>query len=205
LKRALITQRHDPVEGRDETRDALDIRFADLLWQMGFLPIPVCSTVSDPQRYVAALAPDVIILTGGNDIGTAPDRDNTEAALLDLATQDRLPVFAVCRGLQMVNHTQGGTTVALPGHVATRHIVRGPLVPQGREVNSYHGQCVMPQGLGRDLEALAYAPDGSVEALRHIYLPWLAVMWHPERESTPDPQDMALIKRHLDQTTGETL
>ena len=29
--------------------------------------------------------------------------------------------------------------------------------------------------------ALAHAPDGHVEAMQHMHLPWLGMMWHPER------------------------
>lgn len=200
MKRVAITQRVDAIAGRDETRDGVDIRFARMLWDMGFLPMPVSSAVPDKAAYVAGLAPDAIVLTGGNDIGTAPDRDAMERALLGYAAMARLPVFGVCRGMQMMNVYQGGSLVVIDGHVATRHRVSGVLWPEAREVNSYHSIAVLPEFLGRDLEILATASDGSVEAMRHVVLPWLAVMWHPERETPFEKDDLGMMRRHLGQT-----
>ncbi|MCG5531304.1 gamma-glutamyl-gamma-aminobutyrate hydrolase family protein [Halorhodospira halochloris] len=50
---------------------------------------------------------------------------------------------------------------------------------------------------GDDLEALAWAEDGSVEALRHSDLPWLGIMWHPERDTPTAEADRKLITTHL--------
>jgi len=197
VKRILMSQRSDAVPGRDEVRDGLDIRFAGLVWDLGFAPIPVSSAVPDPRAYVDSLRPDAILLTGGNDIGTMPARDATEAALLDHAAQTGVPVFALCRGLQFLNHYQGGALTPASGHVATRHRISGPLAPRGREVNSYHNIGIRPEGLGRDLIALATADDGGIEAACHRHLPWLGVMWHPEREPTPEPEDLRLMRAHL--------
>ncbi len=200
MKRLVISQRVDAIAGRDEVRDGLDIRFAQMFWDIGFVTLPMCSTLRDKAAHVAALAPDAIVLSGGNDIGAAVNRDETEHALLDHAAATGVPVFALCRGLQMLNVYQGGTLAKITGHVAQRHIVTGPLYPDGREVNSFHDNCILPEGLGRDLEVLAQAPDGTIEAVRHVSLPWLAVMWHPERETPHAVSDIDLMRRHLTQT-----
>lgn len=193
-KRVLVSQRQDRLEGRDETRDGVDVRFAPILWDMGFVPVPMANMVPDAAAYVAALAPAAILLTGGNDIGTAPQRDDTDGAMLAYAARHRLPVFAVCRGLQFMNHYQGGQAVPVTGHVATRHRIQGPLAPQGRQVNSYHGQAIPADGLGRDLVPLAICDAGHIEAARHATLPWVGVMWHPERDTPPDPKDITLMR-----------
>ena len=46
---------------------------------------------------------------------------------------------------------------------------------------------------GAGLEALQWAPDGTVEALRHRTLPILCVQWHPERLSLPGAADGQLL------------
>lgn len=200
MKRVIISQRSDALPDRVETRDSLDERLAAILWSLGFLPIPICNAINAHTEYLRALKPDAVLLSGGRDIGTTPLRDAMEAATLDLATARRLPVFGLCRGMQMLNHHQGGRSITGSGHVACRHIIQGPLFSAPLEVNSYHDQFIAQSGLAPTLEALAFAPDGTVEALHHRDLPWLGVMWHPERDTPPDPATLRLISAHLNPT-----
>ena len=196
--RIAISQRRDAVAGRDEVRDALDARLTGLLWELGFLPLPLASGVAKPADYLAALAPDGVLLSGGNDIGTTPARDALEWAALEYATAHGLPVLGLCRGMQMLNHFQGGALRPVSGHTAVRHRVTGPLVgPDGREVNSYHDQGLLDADLGDALDAVARTDDGVVEALRHRERPWLGIMWHPERDTPVASADRELITRHF--------
>jgi putative glutamine amidotransferase len=192
--RIAVSQRCDAVAGRDEVRDALDQRLAALLWELGFLPLPLASGISAPADYLAALAPDGILLSGGNDIGSAPLRDALEKAALDYAVQHGLPVLGICRGMQFINQYRGGSLRSVPGHTAVRHRVFGSLVGDaGREVNSYHDHGLLNADLGSALEAVAWADDGVVEALRHRERPWLGIMWHPERDTPTDSIDKDII------------
>ena len=204
-----MTQRRDAIAGRDETRDALDVRLGGLLWTLGFLPIPLCSAIASAcgdttedaraaAEYLDALAPEGIVLSGGNDIGQAPERESLERAALAYARLHRVPVLGICRGMQMIHVHQGGELMPQIGHVAVAHTVTGGWLEKGRRtVNSYHDQGVSGNALGDDLEALAWAEDGSVEALRHCDLPWLGIMWHPERDTPTAEADQKLITNHL--------
>lgn len=197
-RRIAISQRQDVVAGRNEIRDALDQRLPKLLWELGFLPLPLVSGLPHPADYLTALAPDGLLLSGGNDIGSAPARDKLETTALEYAATNGLPVLGLCRGMQMINHFQGGSLRPLNGHTAVRHRVRGPLVgDNGHEVNSYHDHGLLEADLGDELEAMAWADDGIVEALRHRRLPWLGIMWHPERDTPVAPADQELITRHF--------
>ena len=194
-----ISQRHDPIAGRDEIRDALDNRLGQLLWSLGFMPIPLVSGTDSLDAYLSDLMPDGLLLSGGNDLGSAPARDALELAALRYATEHHLPVLGICRGMQMINHFQGGQLSSVAEHTAVRHRVIGPLFasPTGREVNSFHNFGITPSGLGRDLEALAWSQDGVIEALRHQQRPWLGVMWHPERDTLVTNDDQTMIKQHF--------
>ena len=98
----------------------------------------------------------------------------------------------------MMNIYQRGSLEPSEGHVSTRHYITGEFCPQGREVNSYHNFLISKETLGQSLEILAIAEDGCVEAFRHISLPWLAIMWHPERENPISKEDLEVLYSHLD-------
>ncbi len=197
-RRIVISQRRDAVADRDEVRDALDVRLAGLLWDLGFLPLSLASGVADPHEYLAALAPYGVLLSGGNNIGSAPARDALEYVALEHAVAHDLPVLGICRGMQFLNHYQGGSLQPVTGHTAVRHHVHGPLVgDDGREVNSYHDQGLLDADLGDALEAVAWTDDGVVEALCHRSRPWLGIMWHPERATPVAGADRELITRHF--------
>ena len=63
--------------------------------------------------------------------------------------------------------------------MATTHRVR--CGSNTATVNSWHTLAIT--SVPPDWIALAFADDETVEAMRHRMLPWLGVMWHPERES----------------------
>lgn len=199
MKRILISQRLDAVPGRDEERDALDVRWAQLLFSLGFLPIPVCSALAGQPDYLAQLQPDAIVLSGGNNIGQASARDTLETQLLDYAKAQQLPVLGVCRGMQMLNHYLGGSLVTVNGHVATRHALQGAWAQQYgyQQVNSYHNQAITRATLAAELDVLATSSDGVIEAVQHSDLPWLGIMWHPEREAHLQSADQQLLSQHF--------
>ena len=200
MKLALVTQRVEPDNAYGERRDALDQRWASMLQAAGFHAVSIPnSTTDDFPKLMERLSPDLIVLSGGNSIpvdgtvpeGAAPDRDALEAKLVDLAMSHGVPVAGICRGMQMLNVHFGGTLRRGEGHVATRH----PLKGEGPEdVNSYHDYGILPPDLAPVLEAMAWAPDGSVEAIRHRSERIAGIMWHPEREGEFVSSDLAWLK-----------
>jgi putative glutamine amidotransferase len=190
--------------------------YAEQVTAAGGIPV-----LLPPLPGVAAAADrlDGLLLTGGGDIdpgryGAQPHprtsrvsgpRDAAELELLDAATQERLPVLGVCRGMQLVNVARGGTLCQhLPddaGHALApgmfgSHPVRvaagtrlaGILGANGDgvDVPTAHHQAV--DRLGDGLVASAWAEDGVVEAVEagaggDPFL--LAVQWHPEAGTDP--------------------
>lgn len=195
MKKILISQRRDPVPGRDEERDGMDVRLAKIFFDLGYLPIPLCSELYEAENYIEAFQADAILINSGNDIGEYPQRDQLEVRLLDYAKTHSIPVFAICRGTQLINQYCGGSLVPVTGHVATRQTLQGEWAKQHgyTDVNSYHNFAITQETLGEGLEVLAYTQDGVVKAIKHKKFPWLGIMWHPEREANLPETDKKLL------------
>ncbi|NWD23852.1 gamma-glutamyl-gamma-aminobutyrate hydrolase family protein [Pseudomonas yamanorum] len=204
--RIAITQRVEQIPGHDERRDCLDQRWSTLMENLGIDLVPVPNGMSSVGGWLERQNVAGLILSGGNDlthlpgaVNTSPERDSTEVALLGKASEMNLPVLAVCRGMQMLNHFLGGSLTPLQGHVNCTHAIHGreqsPLMAAYRQVNSFHGWGIQPDDLAENLVAQAWADDGSIEAFIHSYHPWTAIMWHPERPSANTILDAKLIRQ----------
>jgi putative glutamine amidotransferase len=164
---------------------------------------------------------DGVLLTGGGDVlpslygepahptfseAEEPGRDAFELKLAAEATAADLPLFAVCRGIQVLNVSRGGTLVQdIPSQIVSpgahkvseppdtiAHAVRvtdgsllqelmGDKVSGGAAclVNSRHHQAV--KAVGHGLVVTATAPDGVIEAVEDPSKRFcLGVQWHPE-------------------------
>jgi len=158
---------------------------------------------------------DGLMLTGGSDIDPArygqenrgsenPDRlrDQRETALLEDALPRDIPVFAICRGMQLLNVHLGGTLIQhIEGHrVREQPDVHSVDITAGTQlatilsageyrVNSRHHQCV--DRVGNGLVVAARAGD-IVEALEMPAKRFvIAVQWHPEdRIDTADDRKL---------------
>jgi putative glutamine amidotransferase len=174
---------------------------------------------------------DGLVLSGGVDIhpefyggsleypktpqqGWERGRDGFEQEALQWAWRRGLPVLGVCRGLQLINVTLGGTLVQDLGVGDDIHegimgvdkchevmVRRDTLLAEvlGRVsgmANSAHHQAV--DGLGAGLRVNCQAVDGTIEGLE-----WeepegksfmLAVQWHPERMYADELEDDFLYR-----------
>ncbi len=201
--RVALTMRITGATGYPEPRDSISHDWLALLAEWDMSPLLVPNIVNSAASYLDGLDPDLLVFTGGDDLGTMPERDAVERTLFDHALARGLPTLGVCRGMQLVNDIQGGRTEKIEGHVATAHGVT--VEPSWRaqydvktEVNSYHGLGIAPGDLGADLEAGAVDAEGYIEALFHREKPVAAIMWHPERAGAP-ANDRAMITRLAEQ------
>jgi putative glutamine amidotransferase len=149
-----------------------------------------------PERYGEEILPHA-------HVEVSPERDAMEWSLLDGAREANVPVWGVCRGLQMLNVYLGGSlwqdlptqfpsqihhsVTETPDLLAHTVQVIEPGAPLGERltrdvplVNSRHHQAV--KRLGDGLIPVALSPDGLIEA---VFLKdgdwWMrGVQWHPE-------------------------
>ncbi len=166
-----------------------------------------------------------LLLTGGGDVSPAlyggepgggrdavdPLRDAFELALLAVARERGLPVFAICHGMQLLNVARGGSlrqrlAPAVAGRHGTsaawtRHPVRlrrdsrlAAVAKDGalRACSSHHQQAVAR--LGSELVETGWSEDGLVEAIEEAGPRWIVgVQWHPEDTSERDAEQQGLF------------
>lgn len=194
MKTVGITQRVmvDPKHG--ERRDALDQRWPRFLAAVGLVGVPLPNRPELAVRVAAELELAGLVLTGGNDLaaygGDAPERDATEAALIEWARGRAVPVMGVCRGMQVILHGFGAELERAQGHVTASHAALIDGAP--RNVNSYHN--FMVRKTVPALRVWGTAWDGSIEAIRHDREPIVGVMWHPERVDPFEVRDISLFR-----------
>jgi gamma-glutamyl-gamma-aminobutyrate hydrolase PuuD len=198
--RIALTMRITDAPDNDEPRDAIAHDWISRLADWEAEPVLIPNGLPDPAGYMRHMAPDVLIMSGGDDPGDGTARDRTEAALLEWALAENLPVLGVCRGMQVINRHFGGKESPVKGHVACSHEVTFPS-PAWRDIygektrtNSFHGLAIPEDGLGQGLVAAAIDAEGRIEAFQYTDKPVAGVMWHPEREGAPDA-DRVLVQR----------
>ncbi len=130
-----------------------------------------------------------------------PIRDAYEMKLACSIIREKKPVLAICRGCQVLNVAAGGSlwqdiNTQVKGSLKhdqqaplsyASHTVRftkGSILSKiyGAEkvgVNSFHHQGVKSLGLG--LTSIAWADDGTIEAVEGNGRFMVGVQWHPER------------------------
>ncbi len=182
--------------------------------------VRVLETSADLPAAMAGL--DGLLLTGGGDVDPAkygetphattqtaePGRDDFEIGLVKLARERKMPLLAICRGIQVLNVACGGTLVQdiasqVPGAMShafdvpphqpmeraheiwidkdsqLSRIMREKLNDDSCDVNSRHHQAIRQVAPGFVVSATA--PDGVIEAIEDPGARFcVGVQWHPE-------------------------
>jgi putative glutamine amidotransferase len=224
MKIVIATDRNQPND-----------RYRGALFCAGALPEEVAAVLPGqklPDDF------DGLLLAGGPDVaperyGESPAtgtlevdaaRDALDFALLAAAAARKIPVFGICRGIQVLNVALGGTLWQDLGTQRSRgvvhdgdrdagifpdHLVRmrpsggggsafaaALAAPGGTTVNTRHHQGI--KDLAPGLAPLAASPDDLVEAVEKPDEPFLAaVQWHPE-DLVARPDQKRLFGAFLD-------
>ena len=134
---------------------------------------------------------------GATDLRT----DRFHLSLMKYILPLKLPILAICRGMQILNIALGGTIYqdismrwpasqnhmqlskdrSDPSHeiMVQKDSILSNIISEHELVNSFHHQCI--RTLGKDLKVSATASDGIIEAIESDSLPFvIGVQWHPE-------------------------
>jgi putative glutamine amidotransferase len=199
------------------SKQYLNREYPDAVTAAGGVPIivPLSETASSIESIAEQM--DGILLTGSNsDLDPSlynavrldscgpvqPLRDRMDFFLMEIAVKRRLPVLAICYGMQSLNVFFGGSLIQdinasidtsiehnkprskdMPNHpidIVPESVLESLAGGDEAMVNSTHHQAVERPGEG--LDVTAYAPDGIVESVcgsnRSHWI--LGVQWHPE-------------------------
>ncbi len=210
--------------------------YATAIERAGGEPIPMDAATYHDDLDLRAY--DGLLTTGGVDVDPAlygeprdahteppsAARDRAEAALTRRALEQQIPLFAICRGAQLLNVVCGGSLLQhladLEPHRPRRTGDAGPYesgwhdvavtpgsllarltrVPSMR-VNSRHHQAVTPERLASALVSTATTAEGGTTVIEAMEVPGhpfaLGVQWHPERSEMQDDDALRVGSRDL--------
>jgi putative glutamine amidotransferase len=217
--------RHDPRSEPAGRELALNLTYPEAVRRSGAIPVVIPPM---DERAIEPLLDGLwgLCLSGGPDLQpsiygaephpalgpTEPHLDVFEIALVRAAEAREMPVLAICRGLQVLNVSRGGTLIQdlptdRPSEIDHRQALSGAtpthdvrldssltadcLGVREARVNSFHHQAV--DRLGDGLRAVGWAPDGVIEAVEATDRAFtVAVQWHAESMVRSPEQDRLL-------------
>ena len=195
-----ISLRVTNAEKYVEKRDSLSHDWSIVLQQLGFHPLLIPNTISDVSAFLDDMKVSGLILSGGDNIGDEPLRDQIEKKIIEHAVSRDIPLIGICRGMQIINSFFGGKIRRLDNsdHVNKPHKVNlssnFSLGNNAIQVNSFHHNVIDAANLGKNLSPFAILErDNTIEGFIHNELQIFGVMWHPERY--PDTNTNKLLKK----------
>lgn len=225
-----------PESEPPQRRLALGMDYLAAVTAAGGIPIVLPPMTPASDEVLSRL--DALLVSGGPDIDPAlydtpphpnlgpveRDADPRERDLVREADELRMPILAICRGMQLVNISRGGTLwqdlpserpsdiehrQTQPGTRTTHDVTieTGSLLartmglddedgPVAAPANSFHHQAV--RDLGDGLRVVSRAPDGVIEGVEATDHPFLVgVQWHAE-SLVADTRHLALFTGLVD-------
>jgi putative glutamine amidotransferase len=221
-----------PIQDDERRRFTMGKNYIGSVIASGGVPVLVPTALDSATVRELYDAADGVLLTGGADVdpalfgetqhpsteGIDADRDRVEIDVTRWALADDKPLFAICRGIQVVNVALGGSLIQdIPSQFETDLVHAGSSIKAARDqvlhsvrsapgskleaiigagevgVNSFHHQSVKALAPGLALTALS--PDEIVEAVEHPGKRFfLGVQWHPEEMAAGRSDMMALFE-----------
>ena len=191
-KKVGISLRVENIKNYNEKRDAISQDWIKFCNYVGLIPILIPNNLKDTKEFLKSIDVDMLIFSGGDNIGDNIERDKTEKSMIEFAIKNKIPSLGVCRGMQFFNKFFGGKIYHDVNkiHVKTRHKIKITdkkiekiLGLKLNTVNSFHENILKSNILSKELQSFGiHSSDDTIEAFYHKKYPIVGVMWHPERE-----------------------
>lgn len=205
---------------KNKKYDKVRCSYINAVYRAGGLPviIPPFDNNEHLEKYIDLI--DVLVLSGGDDINPSfygedklPDlsnidenRDRWEIAFFKKAYELDMPILGICRGMQVINVSLGGTLyqdIDYQLNCDSPHLPVNLIKKKNLEyvnhriniledtklekilcskellVNSHHHQAI--KDIGSGLKVAAYSECGIIESIENEDKKFLlGVQWHPE-------------------------
>ena len=202
MKLICVTQRLVYDKKSKSSKDALDKDLVNFLNKIGYLPIPIPNINLKKKKieqllnfYIKKLKVNGFIFSGGEDLNQNKERYKIEKEIYNFCIKKKIPLFGICRGLQMIANLNKVKLVRVKNHVAKRHMILSNLKKKNfiREVNSFHNWKINNCPKNFDITHVSF--DKVIEGIKHKIHPIHAYMWHPEREKKYHQSDINIFKK----------
>lgn len=177
----LVTQREFTLS-TGETRDSLEQGWFEFFDKAKLLPLILPNNLALAKKMISQIEVAGILLTGGDDIkslsGSYSKREELEDFLIKFSLKQKLPIIAVCRGMQKIQDYFKVPLKRISGHVLEKQKIL--INSKSCVVNSFH-KFGTKENNEKELEVFAIADDGIIKAIKHKKHKIFGIMWHPER------------------------
>jgi len=182
-----------------EVRTQIDTRLLSFVLYCGYIPLPIPyfnetkkNSLKKLSRWVKMSNLDGLFLSGGDDIGKHKVRDFSEKFLISYSIKNKIPIYGVCRGMQIIGSLFRSKLIPVKGHVGKSHDVyyKGK---RKTSVNSFHNFSLSkcPKNFSVEYKSL----DGNIESIESKENKIYACMWHPERYNKFKKLDVQKFKK----------
>lgn len=239
MKRPIIGITTFNQKQKKKTYAAVSNNYCSSVQMAGGTPILLSLCVNNEilDRYLEIM--DGLIITGGDEAvnphlygenpipavkATCPSRDECEAYLYRGAMEQDMPVLGICRGMQLMNVTEGGSLYQdiftqkqgvlghLPPDMPVDELYHSVKIEKGSKledifqtenlmVNSFHHQAV--KKLAPNFIGSAISEDNLIEAMEHKTKRFsVGVQWHPEDLTIKHSEFLELFKALIEEAKG---
>lgn len=142
--------------------------------------VPASTTAAQ----ILKLKPDGVMLSNGPG---DPEPVTDAVATIRLLLAERMPLFGICLGHQLLGLALGGRTFKLKfGHHGSNHPVKDLATGRIEITSQNHGFCVDLESLPAEVKTThVNLNDGTSEGMAHATLPAFSVQYHPEASAGP--------------------